>query len=106
MRACSSATDSWRRNFASAGTKRSMDASASNVSTRTGSFAMPFSEHTLSEQVKYLEAHGIRPEYQADSYHGIRNVLDWPVEEDMWCIARFRVRRPMCCRQTGSDGMS
>jgi 3-keto-5-aminohexanoate cleavage enzyme len=46
-------------------------------------FTYIVTEQTLSEQVKYLEAHGVRPEYQADSYHGIRNVLDWLIEKDI-----------------------
>jgi 3-keto-5-aminohexanoate cleavage enzyme len=42
-------------------------------------FTYVITEKTLSEQVKYLEDHGVRPEYQATSYQGIKDVLDWLV---------------------------
>lgn len=31
----------------------------------------------LTEQIKYLEDHGVRPEYQGHSYSGIKDVMDW-----------------------------
>ena len=31
----------------------------------------------LTEQVKYLEDHGVRPEYQGHSYSGLKDVMDW-----------------------------
>jgi 3-keto-5-aminohexanoate cleavage enzyme len=42
-------------------------------------FTYVITEKTLSDQVKYLEDHGVRPEYQATSYQGIKDVLDWLV---------------------------
>ena len=44
-------------------------------------FTYIITEKTLSEQVKYLEDHGVRPEYQATSYQGIKDVLDWLVSK-------------------------
>ena len=44
-------------------------------------FAYIVTEKTLSETVKYMEDHGVRPEYQAASYQGIKDVLDWLVEK-------------------------
>jgi 3-keto-5-aminohexanoate cleavage enzyme len=44
-------------------------------------FTYIITEKTLSEQVKYLEDHGVRPEYQATSYQGIKDVLDWLVNK-------------------------
>jgi 3-keto-5-aminohexanoate cleavage enzyme len=46
-------------------------------------FTYIITENTLSEQVKYLEDHGVRPEYQATSYQGIRDVLDWLIAKDI-----------------------
>jgi len=43
-------------------------------------FTYIITEKTLSEQVKYLEDHGVRPEYQGTSYQGIKDVLDWLIE--------------------------
>lgn len=42
-------------------------------------FAYIITEKLLADQVKYLEDHGVRPEYQATSYQGIKDVLDWLV---------------------------
>jgi 3-keto-5-aminohexanoate cleavage enzyme len=42
-------------------------------------FAYIVTEKTLSDTVKYMEDHGVRPEYQATSYQGIKDVLDWLV---------------------------
>jgi 3-keto-5-aminohexanoate cleavage enzyme len=42
-------------------------------------FVFIITEKTLSEQVKYLEDHGVRPEFQATSYQAIKDVLDWLV---------------------------
>ena len=44
-------------------------------------FTYVITEKTLSEQVKYLEDHGVRPEYQGTSYQGIKDVLDWLVDK-------------------------
>jgi 3-keto-5-aminohexanoate cleavage enzyme len=44
-------------------------------------FAYIVTEKTLSDTVKYMEDHGVRPEYQATSYQGIKDVLDWLVEK-------------------------
>jgi len=44
-------------------------------------FTYIITEKTLSEQVKYLEDHGVRPEYQGTSYQGIKDVLDWLVDK-------------------------
>jgi uncharacterized protein (DUF849 family) len=44
-------------------------------------FTYIITEKTLSEQVRYLEDHGVRPEYQATSYQGIKDVLDWLVSK-------------------------
>ena len=43
-------------------------------------FTYSITQKTLTDQVKYLEEHGVRPEYQATSYQGIKDVLDWLVE--------------------------
>jgi len=40
-------------------------------------FTYSITQKTLTDQVKYLEEHGVRPEYQATSYQGIKDVLDW-----------------------------
>ena len=42
-------------------------------------FVYVITEKLLADQVKYLEDHGVRPEYQATSYQGIKDVLDWLV---------------------------
>ena len=42
-------------------------------------FTYIITEKTLTEQVKYLEDHGVRPEYQGASYQGIKDVMDWLV---------------------------
>ena len=44
-------------------------------------FTYIVTEKTLSEQVKYLEDHGVRPEFRATSYQGIKDVLDWLVDK-------------------------
>ena len=44
-------------------------------------FTYIITEKTLSEQVKYLEDHGVRPEFQGTSYQGIKDVLDWLVDK-------------------------
>jgi 3-keto-5-aminohexanoate cleavage enzyme len=33
--------------------------------------------------VKYLEANGVRPEFQGTSYQGIKDVLDWLIAKDL-----------------------
>jgi 3-keto-5-aminohexanoate cleavage enzyme len=43
-------------------------------------FTYSITQKMLTDQVKYLEEHGVRPEYQATSYQGIKDVLDWLVE--------------------------
>ena len=46
-----------------------------------GSFSEKFTyvvtQKHLTEQVKYLEEHGVRPEYQGHSYSGLKDVNDW-----------------------------
>ncbi len=42
-------------------------------------FVYVVTEKTLTDQVKYLEDAGVRPEYQATSYQAIKDVLDWLV---------------------------
>jgi len=42
-------------------------------------FTYVITQKTLTDQVQYLEDHGVRPEYQATSYQGIKDVLDWLV---------------------------
>jgi len=32
---------------------------------------------SLTEQVQYLEAHGVRPEFQGHSYSCLKDVMDW-----------------------------
>jgi len=46
-------------------------------------FTYIVTEKTLSEQVKYLEDHGVRPEFQGTSYQGIKDVLDWLVNKGL-----------------------
>lgn len=40
-------------------------------------FTYVVTKNILTEQVKYLEDHGVRPEYQAHSYSGLKDVMDW-----------------------------
>ena len=43
-------------------------------------FTYSVTQKTLTDQVRYLEQHGVRPEYQGTSYQGIKDVLDWLVD--------------------------
>lgn len=43
-------------------------------------FTYSITRKTLTDQVKYLEDHGVRPEYQSTSYQGTKDVLDWLIE--------------------------
>ena len=43
-------------------------------------FTYSVTQKTLTDQVKYLEEHGVRPEYQSTSYQGTKDVLDWLVD--------------------------
>lgn len=63
-------------------------------------FTYSVTEKTLTDQVQYLEEHGVRPEYQATSYQGIKDVLDWLVEKG---IAR---NPPLMNIMTGFHGYS
>ena len=38
-------------------------------------------ESTLSETARYLEEHGVRPEYQGHAYSGIKDVMDWLIDK-------------------------
>jgi 3-keto-5-aminohexanoate cleavage enzyme len=40
-------------------------------------FTYSVTQNVLTEQVRYLEEHGVRPEYQGHSYSGIKDVIDW-----------------------------
>ena len=40
-------------------------------------FTYSVTESVLKEQVRYLEAHGVRPEFQGHSYGGLKDVMDW-----------------------------
>jgi 3-keto-5-aminohexanoate cleavage enzyme len=40
-------------------------------------FAFIVNERLLTEVVEYLESHGVKPEFQAHSYGGMRDVCDW-----------------------------
>jgi 3-keto-5-aminohexanoate cleavage enzyme len=40
-------------------------------------FTYVVTQRHLTEQVQYLEAHGVRPEYQGHSYSGLKDVQDW-----------------------------
>lgn len=43
-------------------------------------FVYNVTKQLLTDQVKYLEDHGVRPEYQSTSYQATKDVLDWLVE--------------------------
>ena len=43
-------------------------------------FTYTVTQKLLTEQVAYLEEHGVRAEYQTTSYQGIRNVTDWLID--------------------------
>jgi len=43
-------------------------------------FTYSVTQKSLTDQVKYLEEHGVRPEYQSTSYQGTKDVLDWLVD--------------------------
>ena len=40
-------------------------------------FTYTVNQKTLTEQVEYLESHGVRPEFQGHSYSGLKDVMDW-----------------------------
>jgi 3-keto-5-aminohexanoate cleavage enzyme len=40
-------------------------------------FTYSVTQNVLTEQVQYLEQHGVRPEFQGHSYSGIKDVIDW-----------------------------
>jgi 3-keto-5-aminohexanoate cleavage enzyme len=40
-------------------------------------FTYSVTQQTLTEQVQYLEAHGVRPEFQGHSFSGLKDVMDW-----------------------------
>ena len=40
-------------------------------------FTYSVTESVLKEQVKYLEEHRVRPEFQGHSYGGLKDVMDW-----------------------------
>lgn len=40
-------------------------------------FTYVVTRNILVEQIRYLEEHGVRPEYQGHSYSGIKDVTDW-----------------------------
>lgn len=46
-------------------------------------FTYVVTEKTLGDQVRYLEEHGVRPEFQGTSYQGIKDVLDWLVDKGL-----------------------
>jgi len=54
----------------------------------------------LTEQVKYLEDHGVRPEYQSTSYQATRDVLDWLID------TRIAQDPPLMNIMTGFHGYS
>ena len=43
-------------------------------------FVYNVTQKLLTDQVQYLEEHGVRPEYQSTSYQATRDVLDWLVD--------------------------
>jgi 3-keto-5-aminohexanoate cleavage enzyme len=43
-------------------------------------FVYNVTKNLLTDQVKYLEDAGVRPEYQSTSYQATRDVLDWLIE--------------------------
>jgi 3-keto-5-aminohexanoate cleavage enzyme len=44
-------------------------------------WAFIITEKTLGDQVRYLEAAGVRPEFQATSYQAVKDVRDWLVDK-------------------------
>lgn len=40
-------------------------------------FTYVVTQKILTEQIQYLEDHGVRPEYQVHSYSGLKDVVDW-----------------------------
>lgn len=40
-------------------------------------FTYSVTENVLKDQVRYLEEHGVRPEFQGHSYGGLKDVMDW-----------------------------
>ena len=40
-------------------------------------FTYSVTENVLKDQVRYLEEHGVRPEFQGHSYSGLKDVTDW-----------------------------
>jgi 3-keto-5-aminohexanoate cleavage enzyme len=43
-------------------------------------FTYVVTRDSLTEMVKYLEASGVRPEYQGHAYSGIKDVCDWLID--------------------------
>lgn len=43
-------------------------------------FTYSITQKTLTDQVRYLEDHGVRPEYQSTSYQGTKDVIDWLID--------------------------
>jgi 3-keto-5-aminohexanoate cleavage enzyme len=43
-------------------------------------FTYEVTETYLREQVEYLEAHNVRPEYQGHAYSGMKDVLEWLIK--------------------------
>jgi 3-keto-5-aminohexanoate cleavage enzyme len=43
-------------------------------------FVYNVTQKLLTDQVKYLEEHGVRPEYQSTSYQATRDVIDWLID--------------------------
>jgi 3-keto-5-aminohexanoate cleavage enzyme len=43
-------------------------------------FTYVVTQQTLTDQVKYLEEHGVRPEFQGHGYSGLKDVMDWLLE--------------------------
>ncbi|NQV55493.1 MAG: 3-keto-5-aminohexanoate cleavage protein [Rhodospirillales bacterium] len=48
--------------------------------TLNDKFTYVVSETHLKETVKYMEDHGVRPEYQGHAYSGMKDVMDWLID--------------------------